>query len=232
MAAGCSTWGPTASPGIVGVLLLPYLGHRDLFDQYDFSQPWDMRKNLRLLDKIPAVYHDPIYGDQPGQFTHYAAVAGSSWLIPTAFPVSGMEMKDVTILPLKCLSEQDVSRDGNGELRVKNLPILKFEPSNSRQMYLEQVVFDNFAIVVAGVAPDRKIPWTKPEDITVGPGFPFKLGVPGGIAAPYSFGTRPNVHRGTRALRKRHEPCSPRHHRSGDAFRSPVRLERRNNPTQ
>ena len=110
-------------------------------------------KNLRLLDKIPAVYHDPIYGDQPGQFTHDAAVAGSSWLIPTAFPVSGMEMKDVTILPLKRLSEQDVSRDGNGELRVQNSPILKFEPSNSRQMYLEQVVFDNFAIVVAGVAP-------------------------------------------------------------------------------
>ena len=67
----------TASPGIAGLLLLPCLGHRDLFDEYDFSQPWDSAKNLRLLDKMPAVYHDPIYGNDLGHFTHYAALVGS-----------------------------------------------------------------------------------------------------------------------------------------------------------
>ena len=67
----------TASPGIAGACCcLPYLGHRDLFEQYDFSQPWDSEKNLRLLDKMPSVYHDPIYGDKPGRFTHYAALVG------------------------------------------------------------------------------------------------------------------------------------------------------------
>ena len=58
------------------VLLLPYLGYRDMFDQYDLSQPWDSTKNLRLLDKMPPVYHDPIYGDHIGPFTHYAALVG------------------------------------------------------------------------------------------------------------------------------------------------------------
>ena len=76
---------PTASPGIAGrCYLLPYLGHRDLFDQYDFSQPWDSPKNLRLLDKMPAVFHDPIYGEELGHFTHYAAVVGTNGVL-TAF---------------------------------------------------------------------------------------------------------------------------------------------------
>lgn len=35
------------------------------------------------------------------------------------------------------------------------------------------------------VADDRKIPWTKPEDIVFGPEFP-RPGEPGGIAAPYA----------------------------------------------
>ena len=78
------------------VLLLPYLGHRDLFDQYDFSQPWDSPKNLRLLDRMPAVFHDPIYGEELGHFTHYAAVVGTNGVL-TAFSGPGVEMKNATI---------------------------------------------------------------------------------------------------------------------------------------
>ena len=59
------------------------------------------RKNLRLLDKMPSVFHDPIYGEKLGPFTHYAALVGSSWLVQTAFSVSGANMmKNATILPL------------------------------------------------------------------------------------------------------------------------------------
>ncbi len=135
---------PRAPGPVRPVRLLAALGHR---------------QNLRLLDKIPAVYHDPIYGDQPGQFTHYAAVAGSSWLIPTAFPVSGMEMKDVTILPLKRLSEQDVSRDGNGELRVQKLANPEIRAIKlSADRILNKLCSTTSTIVVAGVVPDRKNP--------------------------------------------------------------------------
>ena len=75
-ATGRSGWSGRQAMESLRVLLFPSLGHRDLFDQYDFSQPWDRAKNLRLLDRMPAVYHDPIHGDKPGRFTHYAVLVG------------------------------------------------------------------------------------------------------------------------------------------------------------
>ena len=185
------------------VLLLPYLGHRDLFDQYDFSQPWDSPKNLRLLDKTPAVFHDPIYGEKLGPFTHYAALVGSSWLVQTAFSVSGATiMKNAKILPLERLSEPDVSKGANGELSTRTPRILKFEPSDTSLIDFLRWCTNRTpnTIVVAAVSPERKIPWTKPEDITFGPGFPFQLGKLGGIAAPYSFGRAPTIHRAAPVL--------------------------------
>jgi hypothetical protein len=50
-------------------------------------------------------------------------------------------------------------------------------------------------LLVAPVAPDRKIPWTKPEDIAVGADFPG-LGHPAGIAAPYRARSGPEGHHG------------------------------------
>ena len=38
------------------VLLLPYLEQRDLYEAYDFQEPWDGPKNKRLLAACPAVY--------------------------------------------------------------------------------------------------------------------------------------------------------------------------------
>ncbi len=185
------------------VLLLPYLGHRDLFEQYDFSQPWDSAKNLRLLDKMPAVFHDPIYGEKLGPFTHYAALVGSSWLVHTAFSVSGATiMKNATILPLERLSERDASTGPNGEQSIRTTRILKFEPSDTGLIDFLRWCTNHTpnTIVVAAVSPERKIPWTKPEDITFGPGFPFQLGKLGGIAAPYSFGRAPIIHRAAPVL--------------------------------
>jgi hypothetical protein len=181
------------------VLLLPYLGHRDLFDQYDFSQPWDSARNLRLLDKMPAVYHDPIYGENLGHATHYAALVGSSWLLQTVFCGSGAKMNDVTILPLERLSEQDVFGRGNGiqEARSRSPILIWHTETNTIAQFL---LGRSNPIVVAAVSPERKIPWTKPEDITVGLKFPLKLGQPGGIAAPYSFGKSPTIHRAAPVL--------------------------------
>ena len=47
-------------------------------------------------------------------------------------------------------------------------------------------------IMVAPVEPGRKVPWTKPEDIVVGPDFPG-LGKPGGIATAYTLGGKPGA---------------------------------------
>ncbi|TWT88479.1 hypothetical protein Mal64_19620 [Pseudobythopirellula maris] len=44
--------------------LLPYLGHQQLYDQFDLSQPWYAPVNKRLLKHIPAVYQSPAHFDE------------------------------------------------------------------------------------------------------------------------------------------------------------------------
>lgn len=59
------------------VLVLPFLGHQSLYEQYDFNEPWDGPNNGRLAASMPPVYACPS-GSNLGQgFTSYAAVAGS-----------------------------------------------------------------------------------------------------------------------------------------------------------
>jgi prepilin-type processing-associated H-X9-DG protein len=56
------------------VLILPYLGCKRLYNSYDFGEPWDGAKNIKLIERRPAVFLCPNgYG--------YVAVtgAGSAW---------------------------------------------------------------------------------------------------------------------------------------------------------
>lgn len=50
------------------VLLLPYLGHADLFAKFDLTKPWFVPPNKQLLDQIPAVYQRP---GETGSKTRY-----------------------------------------------------------------------------------------------------------------------------------------------------------------
>jgi hypothetical protein len=62
------------------VLLLPYLEHGYLYDQYDFAEPWDGPNNRKLIAQSVPVYMCPS-SDRPGGQTDYFVVAGSA-----AFP--------------------------------------------------------------------------------------------------------------------------------------------------
>jgi len=46
------------------VAILPYLGEQELYDQFDFDQPWDSPQNLAVAQRIPDVFqgdgNDPI----------------------------------------------------------------------------------------------------------------------------------------------------------------------------
>jgi hypothetical protein len=43
------------------VLILPYLEHGDLYDQFKLNEPWDSPHNLALLDEMPAIFRS--FGD-------------------------------------------------------------------------------------------------------------------------------------------------------------------------
>lgn len=58
------------------VFLLPFLDYGALYAQYRFDEPWDGPNNSKLLAKMPALYADPIYGENKNYLTHYAAVTG------------------------------------------------------------------------------------------------------------------------------------------------------------
>ena len=57
------------------VLILPYLGRKDLYYEYDFKQPWNGRKNKKLAAQIPDVFRCPNHS-QSGAETSYVAVTG------------------------------------------------------------------------------------------------------------------------------------------------------------
>ena len=58
------------------VLLLPFLEEGALYAKYRFDEPWDGPNNKQLLDQMPAIYADPIYGENNDHLTHYAAITG------------------------------------------------------------------------------------------------------------------------------------------------------------
>jgi hypothetical protein len=62
------------------VLILPYIGRKDLYQQYDFNEPWDGPHNKRLLGLRPFFYacpSDPDSGPSTASRTSYVAVVGA-----------------------------------------------------------------------------------------------------------------------------------------------------------
>ena len=71
------------------VLLLPYLEHKRLYDQYNFQEPWNGPNNSRLLAAAPTVYEyqcpsDTRTGRGPAGWTSYVAVVGPRTVWPGA----------------------------------------------------------------------------------------------------------------------------------------------------
>jgi Protein of unknown function (DUF1559) len=65
------------------VMLLPYLGHQEIFRQFRLNEPWDSPYNVELLSQIPPEYQSPARSDS---FTNYLLPVGSFTGFP---PVKG-----------------------------------------------------------------------------------------------------------------------------------------------
>ena len=61
------------------VEILPYIEQKDLYDQYNFEEPWDSENNLEVMKKMPAVFRHPTQAEDDYS-TSYAAVIGPDTL--------------------------------------------------------------------------------------------------------------------------------------------------------
>ncbi len=70
------------------VLLLPYMDQPELYEAYDFSEPWDGPNNRKLLQRRPKAYAFPSE-EKGGSVTNYLAVVGPQTAWPGAEPAGG-----------------------------------------------------------------------------------------------------------------------------------------------
>lgn len=124
------------------VLLLPYLEQAELYQQYDFSQPWDSPDNAKLAARIVDVYRDPARkADDPA--AGYAVLVGPEAL----FSPDGARMKSKDDFPA-CLTR------------------------GRRPFFQDVTDGTSSTIAFVTVPAERTIPWTKPEDIVFDERFP------------------------------------------------------------
>jgi len=65
------------------VLVLPFLGHDNLYRHYSFNEPWDGPNNSKLHDVKLATYRCP-YDSSDDSNTSYVAVVGDGTIWPAA----------------------------------------------------------------------------------------------------------------------------------------------------
>ena len=56
------------------VHILPFLGEIKLYKEFHVDEPWDSLHNKRLIEKMPSVYKNPMFGVEPGHTTFLAPV--------------------------------------------------------------------------------------------------------------------------------------------------------------
>ncbi len=87
------------------VALLPYLGHKELYDKFHLAEPWDSPHNITLLPLIPKEFQSP---DRNDTNTNYqAALAGES-----AFSNSPTLLKTISDGPENTLAIVEVDNAG------------------------------------------------------------------------------------------------------------------------
>ncbi len=75
------------------VLILPFLEQQELYDRYDFSQPWNSETNLKIAGEMPEIFRFHGSGDTGSVTTNYLAVVGENTVWPGA---TGRKSREIT----------------------------------------------------------------------------------------------------------------------------------------
>jgi prepilin-type processing-associated H-X9-DG protein len=77
------------------VLILPFLDHEDLYDQYDFNEPWDGQHNIKLLGLMPGELRCPSRApSRMSSMTSYVAITGPGTMFPGGESVKFTDVTD------------------------------------------------------------------------------------------------------------------------------------------
>lgn len=76
------------------VLILPFIDGADLYDTYDFSEPWDGPNNRKLIARIPQWLVFPGDARNPSGVTNYLAVVGPETVWPGSLGISFGEVAE------------------------------------------------------------------------------------------------------------------------------------------
>lgn len=154
------------------VLLLPYMDHRPLYEEYDLAQPWDSPVNLQLEDQMPDVYRCPsrVLHDECRQIPSYVAVVDEQTYWPPDATVSLLRIEDGnsnTIAVVECdaldtpwLQPVDLSLDE----AILVLTIEDPRQANGHHDEDRYYVYHHGRHVLMGDGSVRFIPSTAPAD--------------------------------------------------------------------
>lgn len=131
------------------VLILPYLGERQLYQQYDMNQAWDSPTNMALVSRMPSVYASP--GDDSASTsyeTSYMVVVGRATVFPGGD--KSLNMNQITDSPGNTILVVESTESGVNWMEPKDLTASSMEYAvngaatnciRSHHPYGAQVVF-------------------------------------------------------------------------------------------
>lgn len=91
------SWGTTSTavvyPCSWRVGILPFLNEIELYERYQFDEPWDSKHNLTLLEEMPRLFRSP-FADEAQQEgnTNYLGFSGEI----SALGTNGVQLQDIT----------------------------------------------------------------------------------------------------------------------------------------
>lgn len=76
------------------VLILPYLGEQETFDQFDLTKPWDDEINLQASYLMPSAYAHPNDPNSASGQSGYYLITGPGTLFPASGPLAPDKVSD------------------------------------------------------------------------------------------------------------------------------------------
>jgi hypothetical protein len=109
--AYCDRYGTYPPPSLVDptgkpllswrVLILPFLGHKDLYDEFALDQPWNSPLNMSLMQRMPEVFCSSNSPDAYGtKQPNFVLLTGNATVFPPSGPLGRTQVTDSPTLLL------------------------------------------------------------------------------------------------------------------------------------